>query len=96
MYELIIYPSLILVSARKGVKNKNSMNDASLLWNKLTPEAQAAYQNGVPDDDYKTDDDETPVDNGTRKSMSFKRASEQVQSFLDDWFCKASGFLIAY
>ncbi|WAQ92322.1 hypothetical protein PtA15_16A228 [Puccinia triticina] len=48
------------------------------------PEAQAAYQNGVPDDDYKTDDDETPVNDGIRKSMSFKRASEQVPSFLDD------------
>ncbi|OAV86967.1 hypothetical protein PTTG_29639 [Puccinia triticina 1-1 BBBD Race 1] len=51
---------------------------------RANPEAQAAYQNGVPDDDYETDDDETPVNDGTRKSMSFKRASEQVPSFLDD------------
>ena len=33
---------------RKGVKHKGAMTDVSGLWNKLSPEEKAAYQNGKP------------------------------------------------
>ncbi|WAQ92318.1 hypothetical protein PtA15_16A224 [Puccinia triticina] len=81
---------------RKGVKHKGVMKDVSALWNKLSPEEQAAYQNGKPqtrpngDTRPTDDDDKESEEGGTRKMISFKQVANKVENFMDDCMSKAA------
>ena len=74
------------------------MKSVSSLWHKLSPEEKAIYRKGQPPSSSHqngenqtkimedSNNDTQPADGGTRKLASFKKASDNVQNFMDDWF----------
>ncbi|KAI7956690.1 hypothetical protein MJO28_003785 [Puccinia striiformis f. sp. tritici] len=90
---------------RKGVKQKTAMGGVSKLYHSLSVEEKKAYQVPAPPETSDGEDtaesalasqppdvDEslsTAHERGMRQTVSFKRASDQVQNFMDSWVQQA-------